>query len=283
MSSLPPRRTERAERRAHWRGRGAAWNQRDTSADRARDDRLNRALIDATGSATGAKVLDLGAGGGEPALTIAAAVGALGIVVALDHAPEMLDGARRRAAAQSLDQICSVVADMVELPFAGGAFDAVTARFSLMSVPDRAAALREARRVLRPGGRAAFLVWGPENGNDRFRIVRHAAQAFFGDDDVSTTTRHALGTPGAMTMLLDAAGFGGIEERLIDDMTEIPADRPVWKGSIERTYGDRLAAMTADRRAALEAAMRAAFAPLRHGDVYRLHSQARLAVGEAPG
>lgn len=282
MSTSPPPRSERAERRAHWRARGTAWNQRDTAVDRARDDRLNRSLIDAAGVAPGATVLDLGAGGGEPALTIAGDVGARGMVVALDHAPEMLDGTRRRAAAQSFAQICCVVADMVELPFADGTFDAATARFSLMSVPDRHAAVREARRVLRPGRRAAFLVWGPEDGNDRFRAIRRGAQAFFGDDIVSTGTRHALGAPGAMTALLHAAGFVAVEERLIDDMTEIPADRPVWKGGVERTYGDRLAAMTPDQRAALDAAMREAFAPFRHGEVYRLHSQARLAVGVVP-
>ena len=43
-----------------------------------------------------------------------------------------------------------------------------------------------------------------------------------------------------MAALLRDAGFGAIKERLIDDMIEVPADRPVWKGSVERTYDDRL-------------------------------------------
>lgn len=283
MSTSRRRRVERAERRVHWRARGAAWNQRGSAADRARDDRLNGILIAAAGIVPGATVLDLGAGGGEPAIATAVEVGAPGMVVALDHAPEMLEGARRRASAQSLDQIRCVVADMVELPFPDGAFDAVIARFSLMSVPDRGAALCEARRVLRPRGRAAFLVWGPEDGNDRFRALRRGALAVFGPEAVEPTTRHALGTPGTMTALLRDAGFTSIEERAVDDMTEVPADRPAWTASVERTFADRLAAMTHDERAALDAAMRQAFAPFRHGDVYRLHAQARLAVGVAPG
>jgi SAM-dependent methyltransferase len=282
LSTSPGQRSERAARRDHWRARGASWNQRDAAADRARDDRLNRILIEAAGLTPGMMLLDLGTGGGEPALTAARAVGHRGGVIALDHAPEMLEGARRRAATQSLHQIRCVVADMIELPFADRSFDAVTARFSLMSVPDRQAALREALRVLRPGGRAAFLVWGPEDGNDRFRTIREAARAFFGDD-ANAAARHSLGAAGAMLSLLREAGFTHIDERLIDDTTEIPADRPIWKGTVERTYGDQLAAMTTDERAALDAAMLQAFARFRHGDVYRLRLQARLAAGAAPG
>jgi len=282
LSTAPGREGERAERRRYWRERGASWNQRDAAADRARDNRLNSALIAAAGIGPGATVLDLGAGGGEPSISLAATVGVRGLVVALDHAPEMLDGTRRRAAAQALGQVCCVVADMADLPFTDGTFDAVVGRFSLMSVPDRAAALRAARRVLRARGRAAFLVWGPEDVNDRFRALRQGAQAFFGEEAAAPSTRHALGTPGAMTALMREAGFAAIEEGTVDDMTEIAADRPVWARSVARTYADRLATMTAEERAGLDAAMRQAFAPFRRGGVYRLHAQARLAVGAAP-
>lgn len=273
---------ERAERRAQWRRRARTWDQRSSAADQVRDERLNSVLITAAGIRPDAAVLDLGAGGGEPAIAAALTVGANGLVVALDHAAEMLEGARERATAMSLRQVRYVVADMVELPFDDGSFDAVIARFSLMSVPDHYSAFCETRRVLRPGGRAAFLVWGPEARNDRFRALRIGATAFFGPDTVRPSARHRLGEAGAMTELFRAAGFTGIEEHAVDDVTEPAVDRRVWSSNMERTYADLINDLTADQRMALDAAMRAAFEPFHHGEVYRLRAEGRLGIGMQP-
>lgn len=227
-------------------------------------------------------VLDLGAGSGEPAIAAAFRVGAKGMVVALDHALEMLEGARRRATAMSLNQIQCVVGDMAELPFAEGAFDAVISRFSLMSVPDQSSALREARRGLRPGGLAAFLVWGPESGNDRLRALRDGMIAFFGSDVVEPSARHGLGETGTMTELLREAGFTGIEEQAVDDIMEVPADRRVWSSRMERNYADLINDLTVKQRTALDAAIRKAFEPYRNGEVYRLRAEVRLGIGTSP-
>jgi ubiquinone/menaquinone biosynthesis C-methylase UbiE len=51
--------------------------------------------------------------------------------------------------------------DASAFPFADGSFDVVMSQFSLMYFPDRATALREMARVLKPGGRLAIAVWGP--------------------------------------------------------------------------------------------------------------------------
>lgn len=171
---------------------------------------------------------------------------------------------------------------MVELPFADGIFDAVIARFSLMSVPDRGSALREARRVLRPGGRAAFLVWGPEKVNDRFRALRAGVIAFFGPDAIRPSSRHGLGEAGTMTELFREAGFTRIEERAVDDVREVAADRRIWSSSLGRNYADLLTDLTEDQRTALDAEMQTAFEPFRRGDVYRLRAEARLGIGVVP-
>ena len=273
---------ERAKRRAQWRRRAASWIQRSSSTDQVRDDRLNSVLITAAGIGPGAVVLDLGAGSGEPAITAALRVGAQGMVVPLDHAVEMLEGARNRATEMTLDQIQCVVGDMVELPFAEGAFDAVIARFSLMPVPDKRAALREARRVLRPSGRAAFLVWGPEAGNDRFRTVREGAIAFFGSDAISPSAPKGLGEAGTLTELLREAGFTSIEEHAVDDVMEIAADQRVWSTRLERIYPGDINDLTVNQRAALDAVMRKAFEPYRDGEVYKLRAEVRLGMGCAP-
>jgi ubiquinone/menaquinone biosynthesis C-methylase UbiE len=119
----------------------------------------------------GQRVLDLASGTGEPALSIAKAVGPSGRVVATDMVPEMLDGARENASSQGLSNMEFKVADAENLPFGAAEFDCVTARFGLMFFPDIHKALTEVRRVLKPGGRISFVVWGPSEGNPLFSTM----------------------------------------------------------------------------------------------------------------
>jgi SAM-dependent methyltransferase len=108
----------------------------------------------------GMNVLDLASGTGEPALSLARAVGTQGHVVATDLVPEMLDAARQNAAAQGLTNIECRMADAEALPFSSGEFDRVTCRFGIMFFPNIPKAMAEIRRVLKPGGRICFAVFG---------------------------------------------------------------------------------------------------------------------------
>ncbi|HYQ81146.1 MAG TPA: methyltransferase domain-containing protein, partial [Anaeromyxobacteraceae bacterium] len=102
----------------------------------------------------GPRVLDLGVGPGTSALEMARAGGKA--YLGLDRSREMLRraarAARRRGVALSL-----LRADGMALPVRDGALDGVTGHSVLYLLPDPAAALAEVRRVLRPGGWAAFL------------------------------------------------------------------------------------------------------------------------------
>jgi ubiquinone/menaquinone biosynthesis C-methylase UbiE len=120
---------------------------------------------------SGQHVLDLASGSGQPALSVAKAVGPSGRVVATDMVPEMLEGARANAAAQGLSNLQFRVADAENLPFADAEFDRVTARFGLMFFLDIPKALTEVRRVLKPVGRISFVVWGPPEGNPLFSTM----------------------------------------------------------------------------------------------------------------
>ena len=73
----------------------------------------------------------------------------------------MLEIAEEIARQQRITNLTCQLADAEDLPFADARFDAVTCRLGVMFFPDCARALRESYRVLKPGGHAAFLAWGP--------------------------------------------------------------------------------------------------------------------------
>ena len=87
-------------------------------------------------------------------------------LVATDLAPGMLDYAQARSLGRA--GITWHVADPQPLPFDDGAFGAMACAFGFMFCPDRLAALREARRMVAPGGLLAFTVW------DRIEANPHA-------------------------------------------------------------------------------------------------------------
>ena len=82
-------------------------------------------------------------------------------MTATDLSEGMLQLARQHADAAGLANISFRLADAQALPFDDASFDVVTLRLGVMYFVDVQMALREIARVLKPGGRTAFVVWGP--------------------------------------------------------------------------------------------------------------------------
>jgi ubiquinone/menaquinone biosynthesis C-methylase UbiE len=99
----------------------------------------------------GQRLLDLGCGPGTITADLAALV-APGVVAAVDSAPGILDEARAAAAARGVDNLVFQQADALALPYPDDHFDVVHAHQVLQHLPDPVGALREMRRVCRPGG-----------------------------------------------------------------------------------------------------------------------------------
>lgn len=145
-------------------GLRTAWSLGDYGQLAARLVPAAEALVDAAGVGTGDRVLDIAAGTGNAAL---AAAGRGASAVASDLTPRMLELGRARPGAEGLEW---VEADAGDLPFDDESFDVALSAFGIIFA-DQAAAVTEAARVLRPGGRLALAVWDADGYMGRLAEV----------------------------------------------------------------------------------------------------------------
>lgn len=110
-----------------------------------------RALVSLSGIRKGDSVLDACTGTGELAVLLAEKVGPEGFVTGIDFCEDMLAIAKKKID-PPLPNLSFSVGDAKKVGFADNTFDAATVSFGMRNIPDTAAALREMRRVLRPGG-----------------------------------------------------------------------------------------------------------------------------------
>jgi SAM-dependent methyltransferase len=215
-----------AERAAAWR----RWHPILTEWWRS----LTDLIVERADIRPGMAVLDLASGTGEPALTIAPLVGPEGSVTATDVIPEMVAIAADHAAEAGRTNMHFREADAEALPFADASFDRVTCRLGVMYFPEVPRALREVRRVLRPGGRAVFVTWGPQEHIDyltstlgvllRYQDVPPPAPA----PDAPHPLRFARS--GSLSAALRDAGFTEVRE-------ETPIVPLPWPGTPEEFLG----------------------------------------------
>ncbi len=112
--------------------------------------------VSLSGIRSGERVLDVCTGTGELAFLLARKVGPHGSVTGADFCEEMLARARKKAGRRS-GNMSYVLSDAKKLPFPDNTFDAVTVSFGMRNIPDTGLALREIKRVLRPGGKFICL------------------------------------------------------------------------------------------------------------------------------
>jgi demethylmenaquinone methyltransferase / 2-methoxy-6-polyprenyl-1,4-benzoquinol methylase len=165
----------------------------------------------------GDRVLDAACGTGD--LAIAALKEGAGSVTGIDFSERMLARARHKE-----PRIEWVAGDLLALPFADAAFDAATVGFGVRNVADLELALRELRRVLRPGGRLAILeITQPRGALRPFfslwfdRLVPLVGKLLPGGAAYSYLPVSVKRFPDAerLAELMGDAGFGGVHVRLL--------------------------------------------------------------------
>lgn len=157
----------------------------------------------AAGIAADQQVLDVACGTGVLAREAADRVGSGGGVTGIDRNDGMLAVAGR--VAPEIDWRHGLAES---LPFDDGRFDAVVSQFGLMFFEERATALAEMWRVLRPGGRLAVAVWDALERTPGYAAMTDLLQRLFGDAAADALRApYVLGEPKRLLSLFAAAGI----------------------------------------------------------------------------
>jgi ubiquinone/menaquinone biosynthesis C-methylase UbiE len=167
-----------------------------------------RVLADRVADLTSGKILETCAGTGAVTRRLVAILPEAVGIVATDLNQPMLDLA---AVLPGLERVRWHQADAQALPFNDQTFDALLCQFGIMFLPDKSAALAEAYRVLKPGGRVLFSTWDAMENNAIGHIAHQTVFTMFPTlPDESGLVPYAYRDPAAIRSDLSRAGFTDI-------------------------------------------------------------------------
>ncbi|SDG55829.1 methyltransferase domain-containing protein [Alloyangia pacifica] len=206
-----------------------------------------RELIGRAHPEPGEHVLDLGCGTGVVTRELARQQPAVGSLTAVDHSAGMLEVARGVALDHGLEANW-VEADAAALPFEADRFDLALCQQALQFFPDRPAALRDLRRVLRPGGRVVACVQRGLDENPMLKAQAAALDACAGPA-AGDAVRAICGLPDAdaLEALFLDAGFTEVAVLPVTLTLHHPDARAFAAGAMGGMHtGDKLSALAED-------------------------------------
>ena len=203
--------------RDQWSRSAAGWARRRETLQRAALP-VSEWLVDAIAPQPGQTVLELAAGPGDTGLLAAERIEPGGTLISSDLAQEMVDAARDRARELGIENADFRVLEMEGLDLEAASVDSVLCRWGFMLAADPGAALREARRVLRPSGRVALSAWDAPEANPWATLptAELVERGLAEPRDPTQPGMFAFSPPGRLEELLAGAGFA---EAMVEAVT----------------------------------------------------------------
>ena len=223
------------------------------------------------------RVLDVATGTGLVAVEAAKRVGPGGTVLATDFLPAWEPYVRKSASEAGVTNVifAAMSAEALDLPEAS--FDVVYCQFGLMFMPEPVLALREMRRVLRPGGRIGITVWSVPEKVGLFLVTRIVGPAVPPAGGEAPPSPMSMGAPGLIEGLISEAGFRAIVVNRVTMSHEIAdpeTEWQAWREDFTTPDGGGLANLSEAEQQRLHDEVIAALERFRDGDTVRVPSEA---------
>jgi ubiquinone/menaquinone biosynthesis C-methylase UbiE len=269
MTEQPDPDTQRAEMRERWEKAAPGWG-RQAEHTREAGMPVSTWMIEQLSLQPGQRLLELAAGPGDTGFLASELIRPGGTLICSDASEGMLEVARERARKFGVENVefRQLELEWIDLPAAS--VDALLCRWALMLCLDPAAAMRESRRVLAPGGRIAIAVWDVPAANPWATIITRALieKGYASPPAPNAPGMFALAEPGKLGEMLEDAGFTEVLVEPVELYRLYDSFDEFWDESVDlsRMLVEALEPLPEDQRAAVKARVESFAEQFRDGD-----------------